>query len=299
MNLLQLQEGEKISDCLSIRDFSAPDHYLIMATKKGLVKKTNLSDYGRPRKGGIIAIKLRDDDELIHVMVTKKSDDIILSTASGMAIRFKESDARPMGRNTSGVKGISLSADDYLVGMVVADPEATLLTACENGYGKRTLFGPNEVEDGDDETSSSNRYRTQKRGGKGVRDIKTTKRNGPVIGIVPVVDTDEILLMTSRGKLQRIACNDINTIGRNTQGVRIMSMDEGDNLSAIVRVPRDEPDGQAEDGSGESDQPDGEPVAKDIQADSDAKSDPKSDAKPGSGPNDSEQDGPDEASEGE
>ena len=166
-----------------------------------------------------------------------------------MAIRFKESDARPMGRNTSGVKGINLVGDDHLVGMVVADPEATLLTACENGYGKRTLFGPNEVEDGDDETSSSNRYRAQKRGGKGVRDIKTTARNGRVIGIVPVVDDDEILLMTSRGKLQRIACNDINTIGRNTQGVRIMSLSEGDTLSAVVRVPRDENAEEESDGA--------------------------------------------------
>ena len=255
VNLLQLQEGEKISDCRAIRDFTAPDHFLVMATKKGLVKKTALSDYGRPRKGGIIAIKLKEDDELIRVMVTKKGDDIILSTASGMAIRFKESDARPMGRNTSGVKGINLVGDDHLVGMVVADPEATLLTACENGYGKRTLFGPNEVDDADDETSSSNRYRTQKRGGKGVRDIKTTARNGRVIGIVPVIDDDEILLMTSRGKLQRIACNDINTIGRNTQGVRIMSLSEGDTLSAVVRVPRDENTDSPEDESAEPAKP--------------------------------------------
>ena len=182
---------------------------------------------------------------------------------------------------------------------MVADPEATLLTACENGYGKRTLFGPNEVEDGDDETSSSNRYRTQKRGGKGVRDIKTTKRNGPVIGIVPVVDTDEILLMTSRGKLQRIACNDINTIGRNTQGVRIMSMDEGDNLSAIVRVPRDETDGQPEGESGDSNQPDGEAVSMDTAEKPDAKSDTTSDPKPDSKPDDSNQVGPAESSDDE
>ena len=212
-----------------------------MATKNGLVKKTALSKYGRPRKGGIIAIKLREDDELIDVNVCKTTDDIILSTATGMAIRFRESDARPMGRNTSGVKGISLVKGDYLIGMVVVDPDATLLTATENGYGKRTNFGPGEVDDASDgEVSSANRYRTQNRGGKGIRDIKTTERNGNVIGIVPVNDDDEILLMTSRGKLQRIACNDIKTIGRNTQGVRIMSLDDGDTLAAVVRVPRDE-----------------------------------------------------------
>ena len=250
VNLLQLSDEEKIADCRAIRDFSAEDHFMIMATKNGLVKKTELSKYGRPRKGGIIAIKLREDDELIDVAVCKAGDDIILSTASGMAIRFKESDARPMGRNTSGVKGINLSAKDYLIGMVVVDPEATLLTATENGYGKRTNFGPSTADETEDDVSSSNRYRTQKRGGKGVRDIKTTARNGQVVSIVPVNDEDEILLMTSRGKLQRISCGDINTIGRNTQGVRIMGLDDGDTLAAVVRVPRDEDD---EEGGNEKD----------------------------------------------
>lgn len=241
VNLLALDDGEKIADCRAIRDFGAPDHYLMMATKKGLVKKTLLSQYGRPRKGGIIAIKLREDDELIDVAVAKKGDDIVLSTASGMAIRFDEADARPMGRNTSGVKGVTLSDSDSLVGMVVVDPEATLLTACENGYGKRTFFGAKTVEESEEEsTSSSMRYRGQKRGGKGVRDIKTQPRNGPVIGIVPVDDADEVLLMTSRGKLQRIACADIKPIGRNTQGVRIMSLDDGDTLAAVVKVPPDD-----------------------------------------------------------
>ena len=167
-----------------------------------------------------------------------------MATADGMAIRFKESDARPMGRNTSGVKGISLREGDEVVGMVVADPEATLLTACEKGYGKRTLFGPNQTAEGDDdsedETSSSSRYRTQNRGGKGVRDIKTSKRNGKVISIVTVNDDDELLLMTSGGKIQRIACSDMGVIGRNTQGVRIMRLAEDDSLAVIARVPRDE-----------------------------------------------------------
>ena len=240
VNLLRLDEGEKIADCRAVRDFSLPDHYLMMATKNGLIKKTKLSAYGRPKRGGIIAIKLRDDDELIDVVITKPGDDVVLATASGMAIRFDESDARPMGRNTSGVKGISVSDGDALVGMVVADPEATLLTVCENGYGKRTTFGPKSTENDADDASSSMRYRTQKRGGKGVRDIKTTARNGKVIGTVPVRDEDEILLMTSRGKLQRISCRDIKPIGRNTQGVRIMTLDADDTLAAVVRVPRDE-----------------------------------------------------------
>jgi DNA gyrase subunit A len=253
----------------------------MMATRTGLVKKTPLEAYSRPKKGGIIAIKLREDDEVVDVVVTKPGDEVVLATAQGMAIRFRQSDVRPMGRNTSGVKGIKLMKDDVLVGMVVADPEATLLTACENGYGKRTWFGPNtpapegddtesagggdaegegDVADetesepgdtgGDDATdengtgeegaSSSARYRAQKRGGKGLRDIKATTRNGPVVGIVRVDDTDEVLMMTARGKIQRIAAREISIIGRNTQGVRVMSLDDEDKLVALVRVPHEE-----------------------------------------------------------
>jgi DNA gyrase subunit A len=262
INLVQLEEGEKIAACRAIRDFHAPDHYLVMATSKGLIKKTPLNLYGRPRNSGIIAIKLREDDQMIDVLVCKKGDEIVLSTANGMAIRFAESDARPMGRNTSGVKGIKLGKGDQVIGMVVADPEATLLTACEHGYGKRTFFGPNgSVVEGDaegettvetsaetpaaedeDSSSSTARYRTQRRGGKGVRDIKTTARNGKVIGIKSVTDEDQLLLMTAGGKMQRIKCKDLNTIGRNTQGVRIMSLDEGDLLAVIAVVPRSEND---------------------------------------------------------
>jgi DNA gyrase subunit A len=265
VNLLNFAKDERIADCRAVRDFTA-DHFLMMATRNGLVKKTPLEAYGRPMKGGIIAIKLKDEDELVDVVITKPGDEVVLSTASGMAIRFKETDARPMGRNTSGVKGIKLTKGDRLVGMVVADPEATLLTACAKGYGKRTLFGPNspvtvgigpagegplddseveeptpvEEEEGPEDTSSQQRYRTQRRGGKGLRDIKTTERNGPVIGVTGVRDDDELLMMTARGKIQRIAAREISVIGRNTQGVRIMSLDEEDSLAAIVRVPRDE-----------------------------------------------------------
>jgi len=249
VNLLNLGEGEQIADCRAVRDFSLPDHSLMMATRKGLVKKTLLKAYSRPMKTGIIAIKLKEDDELVDVVVTKPGDEVVLATATGMAIRFSEADARPMGRNTSGVKGIKLARNDELVGMVVADPEATLLTACENGYGKRTPFGPNANEAGEpasageepeDETNSTFRYRTQNRGGRGLRDIKTTDRNGSVIGIVRVDDTDELMMMTARGKIQRVKASDLNPIGRNTQGVRIMTLDEGDSLAAVVCVPQDE-----------------------------------------------------------
>lgn len=265
VNLLNLAEDEHIAECVAVRDFNLPGHFLVMATKLGLVKKTPLDAYSRPKKGGIIAIKLREGDELVDVVVVKPNDQLLMATAGGKAIRFAETDARAMGRNTSGVKGIRLKKGDSVVGMVVTDPTATLLTVCEKGYGKRTWFGageslapvdetaddapesdvidtPEESEEanGQDDNTSSQRYRTQRRGGGGLIDIKTTTRNGQVIGVVPVTDDDELLMMTVRGKIQRIAASDINIIGRNTQGVRIMTLDEGDSLTAIVPVPKEE-----------------------------------------------------------
>ena len=276
VNLLNLSEGEKIADCRAVRDFDTPNHFLLMATRRGLVKKTDLAAYRRPQKHGIIAIKLREGDELVDVVVTKPGDEVVLSTEQGMAIRFKESDARPMGRDASGVKGISLVKGDMVVGMVVADPTACLLTACANGYGKRTPFGPNlegaaaempsdgeaDMESADDsllepavadevldseekegengEGHGTRAYRTQRRGGKGVRDIKTTQRNGPVIGIVPVEEADELMMITARGKIQRVAVSEIRIVGRNTQGVKIMSLDDEDTLVAVKPVPRDD-----------------------------------------------------------
>jgi len=249
VNLLNLVEGEDIADCRAVRDFDRPDHFLMMATARGLVKKTPLKAYSRPLKSGIIAIKLREGDELVDVVVTKPGDEVVLSTAAGMAIRFAQSDARPMGRNASGVKGINLLDDDKVVGMVVVDPEAALLTGCANGYGTRTPFGhnleteptgePTEQAAEEDDGPSGQRYRTQRRGGKGLRDIKTTARNGPVIGAVRVGDDDELMMISARGKIQRISAADISIIGRNTQGVRIMNIDQGDNLVAVKRVPRD------------------------------------------------------------
>ena len=269
VNMLNLSPEEKILDCVPVRNFDMPGHFLMMATKKGVVKKTPLEAYSRPKKGGIIAIKLRESDELVDVVITKPKDQIVLATAGGMAIRFSEADVRSMGRNTSGVKGISLKSKDEVVGMVVADPNTTLLTACEFGYGKRTPFGAGDeikpieaVAEGgaegsedeedldtpvvdespevEDDVSSSNRYRTQRRGGKGTIDIKTSKRNGRVVSITPVDDSDELIMMSARGKIQRVLASDISVIGRNTQGVRIMGLDEGDTLTAIVRVPPDD-----------------------------------------------------------
>jgi DNA gyrase subunit A len=256
VNLLNLKEGERVQDCIDVREFG-DDQFLLMATQHGTIKKTALSAYSRPMKGGIIAIKLDEGDTLIDVVKVLTGDDVVLSTASGMSIRFSESDARAMGRATMGVKGITLAPGDEVVGMVVAEEKATLLTACENGYGKRTPFGLGDLEGDDSEGESEEapaaaeeaaegdaqvyrgnmRYRRQRRGGKGLRDIKTTDRNGRVVGTLCVHDDDDVLMISAAGKIQRIRAADISTIGRNTQGVRIMSLDEGDKLVQIARIP--------------------------------------------------------------
>ena len=262
VNLLNLSEGETVQDCIDVREFD-DERSLLMATQKGVIKKTLLSAYSRPMKGGIIAINLDEGDRLIDVVKVAPGQDIVLSTAQGMSIRFSEADARAMGRNTRGVKGINLGKDDEVVGMVVADENATLFTACENGYGKRTPFGviaDDEPEADDDpsaevpepeaegeeaETAPSGmRYRRQKRGGKGLRDIKTTKRNGLVVGTLAVVEGDDVLMVTSQGKIQRIRVADVRPIGRNTQGVRLMSLDEGDKLVKLAHIPAEVVDGE-------------------------------------------------------
>jgi DNA gyrase subunit A len=283
VNLLNFAEDEKIADCRNVRNFAEPGAYLIMATRGGLVKKTELEAYSRPKRGGIIAINLRENDELVDVAIVHEGDEVVLSTANGQAIRFRQSQVRAMGRSASGVKGIKLRAGDRVVGMVVAEPDATLLTVCEKGYGKRTPFGPNlpadvageeeaegeastemeapeaipepeaaepeaaeEGDEGEDRSGSGRRYPTKGRGGMGVRDIKTTERNGPAIGIVPVSEQDELIMMSARGKIQRITARDVPIKGRNTMGVRIMSLDEGDTLAAIVRVPPEEDSPESE-----------------------------------------------------
>jgi DNA gyrase subunit A len=261
VNLLEFEPGEKVADCRSVSGFDDPNQFLMLATRSGMVKKTALEQYRRRRTKGLIAVKLREGDELVDAVITKPGDELILATAKGMAIRFPESDARPMGRDTSGVRGIKLGGGDRLVGMVVADAEATLLTVCEHGYGKRTPFGagtpvagPAPGEDGGEEAveaeapeavgdeadPSGMRYRTQHRGGKGLRDIKATSRNGAVVSVVAVRDDDQVLMMTARGKIQRVNVREIRPMGRNTQGVRIMRVDDGDALAAVVPVPPSE-----------------------------------------------------------
>jgi DNA gyrase subunit A len=261
-NVLSLRPEEKISSVIPVRHFE-PDRYLLMATGRGVVKKTSLDEYSRPRSGGIIGISLDEGDTLIDVALVRAGDEIVLSTRTGMAIRFDEADARAMGRPARGVKGINLGGEDAVVGMVVADPEGHLLTVCENGYGKRTPFGANtagEVAEADGEDAveepaetaeepaegeeakdrSAMRYRKQRRGGKGVRDIRTSERNGPVVDIVSVRDGDDIMLITVQGMVNRTHVNEIRVVGRNTQGVRVMNLNEGDKVASLAKVARED-----------------------------------------------------------
>jgi DNA gyrase subunit A len=192
-----------------------------MCTKEGLLKKTLLTEYSNPRKGGIVGIKLREGDELVTVKLTPGSLRFIIGTKNGNAVRFDEKDVRDVGRNSQGVKGIELEDDDAVIGMEVAIERGQLLTVTENGFGKRT-----DIPE----------YRLISRGGKGVINIQTTDRNGKVVAIKAVKDNDEIIVASKNGIVIRIQVNDIAKIGRNTQGVRIMKLKEGDKVSTVERV---------------------------------------------------------------
>jgi DNA gyrase subunit A len=246
VNLLQLAEGERITGMVPVREFRE-DEALMMVTRRGTVKKTGLVAFRRPLGRGIIALGLEENDQLIGVARTKSGDHVILSTRDGMAIRFDESRVRSMGRPAYGVKGIDLAEGDEVIGMVVAngdDDPASLLTVCAQGYGKRTLLAE---------------YRIQNRGGKGLIDIQTSERNGPVVAVAKVVDADEVMLTTSGGMVIRTPVGTIRTIGRNTQGVRLIKLDEGDAVSSLAKLPQEEltegaemeppvPDGELPDG---------------------------------------------------
>jgi len=220
VNLLNLKGDEKITVVIPIKQFD-DRHFLMMATKKGVVKKTPLNAYSHPRKGGIIGIQLRENDELVTVRLTPGTLKFILGTKKGHAIRFEETDVRSMGRSATGVRGIRLMKGDEVVGMEVALEHGSLLTITENGYGKR---------------SPIKEYRLIGRGGKGVINIKTTERNGNVVGIKTVKDDDEVMILSKNGIVIRIPVKDISDIGRNTQGVRIMRLKEDDKVSTIDRV---------------------------------------------------------------
>jgi len=212
---------------IPVREFH-DDECLFMVTRRGTVKKTELTAFRRPLGRGIIALGLEENDQLIGVARVKAGDHVILSTRDGMAIRFDESKVRSMGRPAYGVKGIDLSEGDEVVGMIVAagddDPDS-ILTVCARGYGKRTLL---------------TEYRAQNRGGKGLIDIQTSERNGPVVAVAKVTDADEVMLTTSSGMVIRTKIDSIRPIGRNTQGVRLIKVDDGDAVSSLAKLPLEE-----------------------------------------------------------
>jgi DNA gyrase subunit A len=211
---------------VAVRDFPE-DRYLMIATRHGQVKKTSLDAYGNVRKGGLIATGLNDDDWVIGVAVTNGDNEIILGTADGKAIRFKEEDVRPMGRTAAGVRGVKLTDGDEVVDMIIHDPMATLLTVCEKGYGKRTDF---------------EEYRIQGRGGAGIINIKASKRNGKVVAMKAIRDGDELMMMTYQGQVVRTGVGGVRIIGRATQGVRLITLKPDDSLVSVARVVNEDDD---------------------------------------------------------
>ena len=230
VNLLHLEAGERVSAFLSVREF-LEGRNIVFATKNGLIKKTELMAYANPRPSGIRAIGLEEGDEVIGVRLTDGNQEIILSTAEGQSIRFKEGQVRPTGRGTFGVVGMKLDADDKVVSMEMLSPGATILTVAEGGFGKRT-----EMDE----------YRLQSRGGKGIITMKTTDKTGRVIGVQQVTEEDQLMLVTNNGKIIRMRIKDIRVIGRNTQGVRLIELDEGERVVSLARLAEKEEEDEGE-----------------------------------------------------
>ena len=224
VNLLNFDEGEKLATVLTVDEF-VENKYVVMATKKGRVKKTDLMAYSRRRSGGLIGVKLAEGDELIAARITDGDMNIFLGSEGGKVIRFHENDVRATARGSMGVRGMRIDPTTRVVGMEVLESEATLLTVTENGYGKRSF-----IED----------YRTQTRGGKGVFSIKTSKRNGKMVSLLLVDDNDELMMVTDKGKLIRTSNKSINVISRNTQGVRLINLSPTEKLIGIARLPEEE-----------------------------------------------------------
>ena len=235
INLLQIEQGETVNAVIPVESFD-PDCYLFFGTRQGIVKKTPLDDYSNIRKVGLIAINLRDDDDLISVKLTDGKQQIIIGTSGGMSIRFPESDVRSMGRAATGVKGIALDDDDRVIDMDVVDPQQEVLIVTSKGYGKRTPVSE---------------YRTQTRGGKGIKTLNVTDKNGPIVGLKVVENGEDLMIMTASGTLIRMSMDTISSMGRNTQGVRLINIRDEDSVATVTRVDRSEEvqdDEETEDG---------------------------------------------------
>jgi DNA gyrase subunit A len=230
-NLINIEQDDKVKAFINTQDLKDEDyinsHYVIMATKKGQVKKTLLEQYSRPRANGINAITIKDDDELLEAKLTTGNSQILLAVKSGKAIRFEEDKTRPMGRNASGVRGITLNgANDELVGMVsVSDPKTEILVVSENGYGKR---------------SSLDDYRTTNRGGKGVKTLSITEKTGELVSIKNVSDLDDLMIINKSGIAIRMDVADLRVMGRATQGVKLINLKGSDTIAAVAKVMKDD-----------------------------------------------------------
>jgi DNA gyrase subunit A len=221
-----MEEGERIAAMLAVKEFE-DDKFIVMGSRRGVIKKTALSSFSNPRAGGIIAMGVEQDDAVIAVQVTDGTGEIFIGTRNGMAIRFEEGDVRPMGRTAYGVRGITLRDDDYVVAMQVVKSSGALLTVTEQGFGKRT-----EIDE----------YRVQSRGGIGIINIATSDRNGLVVGVAFVEDGDELLLITQEGMILRMETNSVRAIGRATQGVKLIDIEGEDKVVSIAKlVEKEEP----------------------------------------------------------
>jgi DNA gyrase subunit A len=229
INLVSLQPGEKIAAVCAARDFGSGG-FVLLATRRGIVKKTDLAAFSNPRPSGIIALSVEEEDQLIAALLTSGKDEILLGTAGGMAIHFSEEDVRPMGRTAYGVKGIELDEGDAVVSLEVVRAGGTVLSVTRNGYGKRTTL---------------DEYRLQNRGGKGLIDIKASERNGPVVGVNFLRGEEQVMLITEKGMIIRLNTAEISTIGRNTQGVRLIQLEEGDHLVSVARLAEREEDDES------------------------------------------------------
>ncbi|MDF2835811.1 MAG: gyrase, subunit [Paenibacillus sp.] len=242
INLIQIEQGETVNAVIPVQAFDA-DHYLFFATRQGVVKKTPLDDYINIRKVGLIAISLREDDDLIGVKLTDGNQEIIMGTALGMSIRFSENDVRSMGRSATGVKGIGLDDDDAVIDMDVVVPDKDVLIVTSRGYGKRTPVGE---------------YRIQNRGGKGIKTLNVTDKNGPIVSLKVVENDEDLMIMTALGTMIRTSMEGISTMGRNTQGVKLINTREDDTVATVTRVARSEEEAAASEDEQETEGTDSE-----------------------------------------
>ncbi|WP_053083725.1 DNA gyrase subunit A [Rubeoparvulum massiliense] len=224
VNLIQIEKGERITAMIPVKEFSS-DHFLLFATKEGIVKRTSLDKYINCRKNGLIAISFREGDELIGVRLTDGSQSIILGTEQGMSIHFNETDVREMGRSATGVKGITLDNDDYVIDVGILRENTTVLTVSKNGYGKRTY---------------SDEYRQQTRGGKGIKTMNVTDKTGPLVGMKVVSEQDDLMVVTATGVIIRVSTEEISTMGRYTQGVRVMKVEDEQEVATVALVQKDD-----------------------------------------------------------